>query len=438
MVSLERLHRRSPPPETVAVVVANALPLVGVVALGWDLAALVLLYWIELGVLSFWALVRALFAGRPSEFEPDPLIAGALAGRRVAIPVPFTELGIRLSTLPVLAVAVPLLALVWFFAGVATVGVVGPGTPGSDAAVTVALASAGILLGEGVSTLVDYFRRGGYREHSAQTAIQGVFTRGAVVGIGGLLTATFVGLGAGSVSPDDPITAVDPGVVGLPILAGIVLVKFGFDLGGLYRDRLVALDEASYFDLGWAYEPPSEESVEPAREVDARLRPTPAGRLLGCLSGSNVRRHPGALGAGGLLLLVSALFAIGRAWDVVLALVLAGLAVSTGLLAVDFWLRYGSVEYRTSGDAVVAYDRLFRTRVWRVEPWDETGLRVERDRLHGWLDTATVVVECPDRELRLPQLRDPEPILDVFDRRADGARPEATTGVRRVDANEVR
>jgi hypothetical protein len=249
-----------------------------------------------------------------------------------------------------------------------------------------------------------------------------------VIGVGGLLTATFVGLAADSVSPEAPITAVDPTVVGPPILAGIVLVKFGFDLGGLYRERLVAFDEASALELGWAYEPPAPESIGPVDAVNVRARPTVPGRLFGGISPANVRRHPGALVVGGVVFLFSLLFALGRVWDVVLALVGVSLLVPTGLLAVDYGLRYGGVEYRVAddADAVVAYDRLFRTRLWRIEPWDETGLRVERDRIHRFLDTSTVVVECPNRELWLPHLRDPAPILELFDRRAGGVERSGT------------
>lgn len=419
MVLSENTRYYSPSSETIAVIVANALPLVGVVVLGWNLAALVFLYWFELGILSFWALVKAVFAGRPSELDSDPLIGGALASKRTAISVPFTDLGIRFSTLPVLAVAVPTLTLVWFLAGVATVGVIGPETPDSDALVM--LSAVGIFLSEGASTLLGYFYRGGYRDHSAQTAIRGIFMRAAVTGVGGLFTATFIGLAADSVASDDPITAVDPTVIGLPVLIGIVLVKFGFDLGGVYRDRLAAFDEASSFELGWAYEPPPRESIDPVSAVDERLRPTLSGRLTGGISTENVRRHPGALGVGGFLLLISLLFITGRVWDVVLALVGASFIIPIGLLTIDYGLRYGGVEYRVSEDEIVAHDRLFRTRLWRIEAWDERGLRVERGRLHRWLDTSTVVIECADRELWLPHLADPDPILDVFDRRPNGA-----------------
>jgi hypothetical protein len=420
MISRTTLRGYSPPSETIAVVIASALPLVGVVALGWDLAALVFLYWFELGILSFWALVKALFAGRPSEFDSDPLIGGALASKRTAIPLPVTDLGVQLSTLPVLVVAIPVLTLVWFFVGVTTVGVIGSRTIGPSALELVVLSSFGIFLSEGASTLLEYFHRSGYRDHSAQTAIQGIFMRGAVIGIGGLLTATFVGFAAGSASSDDPITAVDPTVVGLPILVGIVLVKFSFDLGSLYRDRLAAFDESSAFELGWAYEPPTRERIEPIEMVNERVRPSVLGRLFGGSSFSHIRRHPGALAVGGVILPISLLFAMGRAWDVVLALVGAGLIVPLGLLTSDYGLRYGGVEYRVSDEAIVAYDRLFQTRLWRIEPWDERGLRVERDRLHRWLDTSTIVIESAGRELRIPHVHSPEPILDVFDRRLSG------------------
>ena len=432
MNPLGRIRKRGPPPELLAVVVANLFPLVGVGALGWDLLALVTLYWLELGVLSLWALVRALFAGRPSEFEQDPLIAGALAEKPVAVPVPWTGLCIHLSTLLVLPVAGFALAFVWFFAGVTTVGVLGSETLAPDRLTTVTVAGFGIFVGEGVSTLRNYFYRRGYRDHSAQTAIQGVFVRVAVIGIGGLFTAMVVGLGAGSVSTDDPISAVDPTVVGGPLLVGIVLVKFGFDLASRYRERLVEFDEATGVELGWAYDPPTHEAVEPIRAgATTRLRPTVAGRLLGGVSIGNARRHPGGWVVGAFLLVVGALFVTGRAWGIALAFVVGSLAVPLGLVTADYWLRYGGVEYRVGDDAVVAYDRLFRTRLWRVERCDDPDVRVERcddpdvrverDRIDAWLDTSTVVVECADRERRLPRLRETEPIRGALGRRPDRA-----------------
>jgi hypothetical protein len=230
-----------------------------------------------------------------------------------------------------------------------------------------------------------------------------------------MVTALVVGLGTDSVAPDESLSAVDPAVVGPPLLIGIVLVKFGFDLAGRYGDRLVALDEDTTVELGWAYDPPAADPIDPVASVERRPRPTVAGRLLGGLSTAHVTRHPGALIPGGLLAVASLLFAIGGVWE----FVVAGVVVSAGLLAIDWWVRYGGLEYRVSGEAVVRDDCLFRTRVWRIEPWDERGPRVEGGRLRRWLGTTTVLVDGPDRERRHPHLREPDAILGVFDRRAD-------------------
>jgi hypothetical protein len=75
------------------------------------------------------------------------------------------------------------------------------------------------------------------------------------------------------------------------------------------------------------------------------------------------------LGICGFLLLISLLFIIGRVWDIVFALVGVSLIVPIGLLTIDYGLRYGGVEYWISKDEIVAHDRLFRTRLWRIEAW---------------------------------------------------------------------
>ncbi|WP_459877228.1 DUF6498-containing protein [Halorubrum gandharaense] len=413
-----RLLDRAPRLEALTVGFANLLPLVGVVALGWNVAALVVLYWLELGVLCLWALVRATFAGRPSEFQNDPLILGALGRKRAAIPVPFTNVGVQLSTLPVLVVAVPMLAVVWLFAGVMTVGFVGADSLGEDVFVTVVVAVVGIFVSEGVRTALEYFYRGGYHEHSAQTAIQGPFMRAIAIGLGGVLAVVLAALVDDSVATDEPIGAVDPAAVGGVLLVGVVLVKFAFDLASVYRGRLEAFDESQHLELGWAYEPPAPDAVDTSLSAEAvRLRPTVRGRLLGGVV--TLRRHPGGVFAGVFLLFVAGLFAIGGGWIVAVVLGVAAVVVPLALGQTDYWLRYGGVEYRTDGDAIVAYDRLFRTPLWRVEPWDETDLRVECDRADDWLGTSTVVVELRDRTLRLPHLGEPDPILDTFDRRPD-------------------
>ena len=398
-----------------ALLVSNLLPLAGVVALGWNAGALVFLYWFELGITSFWAVVRALFAGRPSEVERDGLIIGPLAARRAAIPVPGTDLRIRLSTLLVLPVVVPALAGVWFVAGTVTVGLAVDGGLAPDALGSVTLAVLAIFATEGATTLVDYIHNGSYREHSAQTAIRGVFFRAGAVAVGGIVAVTLVG--AATAGTDAELSAVDPGAVGLPLLVGVVGVKAGFDLAGVYRDRLAAFDESSTLEIGWASDPPAADAgADPLPDAPRRVRPTRRSRLLGGVAAAP--RHPGVASLGVLCLLGGLLFATGRVWPVASLLFAAGVALPALLLGIDHWLRHGVVEYR-AGDALVAYDRLFETALWRVEPWDETDLRVRR----GWLDrrlgTETVVIQLRDDEYRIPGLADSEPVLSVFDRRAE-------------------
>jgi len=415
---VDQLSESAPRPELIAVLVGNGLPLVGVVAFGWNAAALLFLYWLELGILSLLAVVRALFAGRPAEFNGDPLILGALAHRTASVGVPRTDVRIRLSTLPVLLAAVPLLAVLWVLVGAFTVGVVGDVTLSEATLGTVMLAALGILLSESTATAVDYFYRGAYRDHSAQTALRGVLVRGLTLFVGGLFTVMTVAL-ASDLPSDVPISELDAATVGTPLLVGIVGVKFGLDLAGVYGDRLAAFDESTEILWGWAYEPPTVEPVPTALsgEVD-RIRPDRWGRLIGGVA--NLRRRSSAAGVGVFVLAIAGLFATGQAWAIVALLVAVAVAVPTGLLSVDYWLRYGAVEYRTDGEAIVAVDRLFGHALWRIEPWDETGLRIDRDRVDALLGTYTVVVDLVGGETRrLPRLADPEPLLDVFDRRVD-------------------
>ncbi|KKF39214.1 hypothetical protein FK85_30265, partial [Halorubrum saccharovorum] len=247
-------------PRALSVAVANLFPLVGVVSLGWNAAALMTLYWFELGIASGWALVRGLFAGRPSEIEREMLLSGPLAQRRIGLSLPWTDVQVRLSSLLVLPIAAPILAVVWLFVGGLTVGVVADGGLGPDALDTVTLAILALFVGEGATTLVEYFGRGEHRDHSAQTAIRGVFARGAAIFLGAMFTVTVVG--AGRLEDDAPISALSSDAIGLPLLLGIVAVKAAFDLGGLYGDRLAAFDESSALDLGFADGPPPPEPVD--------------------------------------------------------------------------------------------------------------------------------------------------------------------------------
>ncbi|TQQ82369.1 DUF6498-containing protein [Halonotius roseus] len=406
--------------ELFAVVVANAIPLTGVGLLGWDISALVVLYWVELAVIFVFAVIRALFAGRRSEFNEEGLIIGAVTNRRASLSIPRTALAVHLSSLPVVLIAIPVLTALWFVVGAVTVGVVGAETLDSSTLEMITVASFGILCTEGSQVAVGYLYRGEYREHSAQTAIRGPFMRGALLFVGGLFTVMAIAVGSDSIATDVPISGLSPALVGTPVLIGIVLVKFSFDIAGVYRDKLTAFDESTDISFGWAYEPPTETSVDTTLTGEpTSIRPEWRGRLLGGIL--TLPQQSAAMKIGGMLWLVAGLFALGQAWSIVAAMAILGVAVPVLLSSVDYWLRYGAVEYRTDGDAIVAVDRLFGHALWRIEPWDETVLRVEQDRLDTVFDTYTIVVTLlDDQTIRLPRVATPEPLLAVFDRRADG------------------
>ena len=399
--------------EVIGILAANFVPLVGVGALGWQPTILILLYWVEFSVVVLAALVRAAFAGLPSELDDDLLILGALARRSLHVTVPRTDIGVRVSSIPVLAVATPLLALLWFAVSGVTVGVVGVAEPEQPEWV-LGLAILTIVVAEVGRTGIEYFYQRAYREHSAQTALRGVLFRGGALFIVGICVVVVAAPADASAS-----SAIrNPGAVGVPLLLGIVGLKTALDLVDQYADRLEAYDEATDVSLGFTYDPPTDRAVDDTVSADAdRVRPALLGRLFGGVP--TLVRHPNAAVVGVFIGLIALLFATGRVWSVAVPLAAAAVMVPFGLSSADHWLRYGGVEYRVDDDAIVAHDRLFRQPLWRVEPWDERSLRVERDWLDSRLGTETVVVALDDDTLRLPHLEEPETVLATFDRRPD-------------------
>ena len=414
-------HRR----ELVAVLAGNAIPLIGVGMLGWNISALVVLYWLELAVIFFFAVFQALLAGRRSELESAGLIIGALTDRRASLSVPQTDVAIHLSSLPVVLIAIPLLSAVWLVVGMFTVGVVGADRLGDATYEMIVLAFFAMVLKEAGQTAVEYLYHGHYKEHSAQTAVRGPFIRGGLLFVGGLFTVMAAAVGSDSVASDAPISELDPTLVGTPVLVGIVLVKVGFDLAGVFRDQLTSFDESTAVTFGWAYEPPTVDPVDTTLTGDTKaIRPDWRGRLFGGVR--NVWRYPGALKLGLIIWLVAGLFAMGQVWPIVATLLATGIVVPLVLSSIDWWVRFGFVEYRTDGGAIVGYDRLFDHALWRIEPWDETNLRVEQARLDSVLGTATIVVTLLDDSIiRMPCVADPEALLKVFDRHAKDATTHA-------------
>lgn len=210
-------HTSLPDAKLFSVFVANGVPVAGLLVFETSAAALLVFYWLELGMTMTWAIVRATFAGKlPSEeTDREPFSGPQWATLRVIlssrffdggdadststdsswrerqIPIPRTEVGIYLGTIPALVIVVFLLSIVWAgFGGV----VAGPVIVAANTTETPAwpLTGAGLVfLSEGWETVTDYFYHGGYREKSVWTAVKGVFYKGLViVGVGLLVLLT--------------------------------------------------------------------------------------------------------------------------------------------------------------------------------------------------------------------------------------------------------
>jgi hypothetical protein len=61
----------------VALIVANAIPLVGVLFLGWSLWTILVIYWLENGIVGFWNVPRMLLAG--GQLVPEADLERAMA-----------------------------------------------------------------------------------------------------------------------------------------------------------------------------------------------------------------------------------------------------------------------------------------------------------------------------------------------------------------------
>jgi len=402
-----------PRSEVAGILAANAAPLVGVGVLGWRPTTLIVLYWVAFSVLLLAALVRAAFAGHPSEFDSDSLILGALAHRSLRATVPRTDVGIRVSSLPILVVAIPLLAVLWLAVSGVTVGVVGVANP-EQPEWLLGVATLTIVVAEVGRTGIDYFYRGAYREHSAQTVLQGVLFRAGAL----FLVGICVVVATAPANATAGAAVRSPGPVEAPLLLGVVGLKSMLDLAEQYADRLEASNGVTGVALGVGSELPADREVDDTVSDDAqRVRPTRLGRLFGGIS--NLVRYPNLAVVGVFAGAIALLFAAGRAWSIAVPLAAAAVGLPFGASSADHWLRYAGAEYRVGGGAMAAHDRLFRQPLWRVEPWDERSLRVERDWLDGRLGTETVVIEIDDDTLRLPYLEDAETVLATFDRRLD-------------------
>ncbi|SNZ12750.1 hypothetical protein SAMN06269185_1904 [Natronoarchaeum philippinense] len=385
----------------------NAVPVAGLVWLGWHASTLLVLYWFEAGVVLFRGAFEGLFAALPSgpagrgHVFPFDELQSKRGSRRLVGWLP----PVYPRNVPVVLNTLIVLALVWPLAGIGVYAVVvdGPLSPGSPW--SVALAAGGIVLGHG-ATAVESLRAGRYERESAHSVLSQRHVVGLLASL--LPGALWVDAADGS------------GRLGVWIgLTVIVCVKLAFDLyewsasgSDGHRSRiaqLVSRVRADSIGETRSVETPDGEPVERLR-TDAR-----AVRLRGAALGAVY----GVMPLSGIALAVATAATwlwLGPNAALLAAAVCLLPSVLAHALAQD--VQFGHLEYRVYETDLVAYDRLLETPQWRVSLDNISNLRTASgliDRKTS-LDTGAVHVQRRDGDSeRLAFLPDAERVADRLD-----------------------
>ena len=64
----------------IALVIANFVPLVGVLFFGWDLGEIMVLYWVESGVIAFYTVLKIAIVGKLAALVAAPFFVGHFGG----------------------------------------------------------------------------------------------------------------------------------------------------------------------------------------------------------------------------------------------------------------------------------------------------------------------------------------------------------------------
>lgn len=404
--------RRARPPTRlgfVPILFANLLPLIGVLAFGWNPATLVVIYALELLFTFPLAGVKALFAQRPPQTNRDDdtsviSVSNELIEKRGSVElVPWLP-PVYPRNLPFATAVVG--AAVWF---VIIVGVVFSNLFDVAAILTrpeVLVSAFGLVLGQSVETWREY-RRGNYETASPYTVIETPARQTFFLAF---------------------VLFTTPGitVVGVEIVLGIVVLAKLLIEWSAYR----ATQGGGGRLAKWLAGPqPSEGEREHVRipdgESDDRI-PTDSRAVL----------YTGTFDVLGRLAPFYAMLFI-FVWFLLLILLggeepsavmtlgsgIVVFAVFVGLVVAKigmFYLRYGPLEYRRYEDRIVAYDTLLEAPQWSSSIDVLRNVEVVSDRLPDrLLDTRTIAVttgwDDEDSNRHLGPVSNPDTLIEAFE-----------------------
>jgi Family of unknown function (DUF6498) len=197
----------------VALVVANAIPLVGVLFLGWDVWTILIVYWLENGIVGIFNVAKMWLAEGVDDASAQTRINGRpIQGQAKGFLIPFFLVHY---------------GIFWVVHGVFVFSLPAFASFGSDAASmtfdpgAIAFAAFALFIGHGASFLFNYVGRGEYRHVSAAGQMFAPYGRLVILHLTILLGAfaiTFVGA---------PVAAV----------AVLVALKTAMDLGFHLREH---------------------------------------------------------------------------------------------------------------------------------------------------------------------------------------------------------
>ena len=390
---------------------ANLLPLLGVVALEWNPATLVVVYGLEVLLSLVVAAGQALFAQRSPPENPDGVLTiseAHLSDKRGSVR-PIERLPpIYPRNVPFALGVSTLVAMYMLFFGALLTAIVD--APAELARPDVPLSVVALVGGHLAETKREYFDERGYERVSPYAVIETPARQLFVV----LIAIVPLGLALGS-------TAALALVVGAKLLVEWSSHRASRDEsdGNRFVDRFVGWF-AGPTDAAAREEPVDAPSSPPA----VRVRPDRTavvleGAFLGCWRLAGYLPFAGIVWFVALLTVVAWLDSPLVFW-VGVAGFLAALAALAAIQFVRYYLAVGTLEYQRRDDHLVAYDRLVEEPQWAVPIDHLRNVAVVNDRfVDRLLGTRTIRVAtgwgARERERRLGPVADPDRLVEGFD-----------------------
>ncbi|MFH5799224.1 DUF6498-containing protein [Haladaptatus sp. CMAA 1911] len=388
----------------IPLLVANLFPVVGVLSFGWTPVAVLVLYWVEMGIVTCWSVPKVLFAQRRSpEVGNRHLPLSELREKRGGKPLWRGGPPAYVRNVPFAAAQVNVLLLVWFLLGALLLTQLDIWNRTTPAMVrTVAVGGLGMVVGRGVEFRREYIREGNYIETSPRATQRAtarhiavfVLLMGVTGVIGSARTASLVGVGV------------------------IVAAKLAHEVHNYrteYADERTGGIVGRLLDSDGNEDPPERVSM-PDGTPDQRIRPDTR-----AVVGDGI--VPGVSGlasrTGYLAVLLTAFGVIVFEWAVVAVGVALFSSIVLGKLGTHY-LRRGTVEYRRYGDVIVEYDRWLDEPQWRVAIDDIEESSIPRRVIDRFFGTGTIALDWrdADEERHVPSLGPFEEVNDVSERLA--------------------